>query len=335
MTGGSGLVGRAVLESLRAGGRDVVALARSASSERVLEGMGARPVRGDVLDLESLERAMRRCDVVYHVAGLNATCLPNPTALYRVNVRGTLNVMRAAARAGIARVVYTSSAATLGEAHGTVGDEWTEHRGWYLSHYEHSKHEAEKTALSAGAAWGLEVVSVNPSSVQGPGRSGGTAKILRAYLDGKLRFFFDTSMSIVDVRDCARAHVLAETQGAAGERYVLNGATLSSRRALEVVAAAAGITESPRLLPRAAVMAVAGAVGVVGRALRRPVPLCGEMARMLLHGHAYDGSRATRELGVVYTPAEETLATAVAWLVEAGFVSRPLPGPLRYAPGPR
>jgi dihydroflavonol-4-reductase len=288
-----------------------------------------------VLDPESLERAVRGCDVVYHVAGINGTCLPNPDPLYRVNVRGTLNVLRAAARAGIGRVVYTSSAATLGEAQGTIGDERSEHRGWYLSHYEHSKHEAERTALGAGAALGIEVVSVNPSSVQGPGRSGGTAKILRAYLDGRLRFFFDTSVSIVDVRDCARAHVLAETKAAPGERYVLNGATLSTRRALEVVAAAAGIDESPRLLPRAAVMAAATAVGAAGRALRRPVPLCAEMARTLLHGHAYDGSRAARELGVVYTPVEETLGAAVAWLAEAGLVSRPLPGPFRVAPGPR
>jgi dihydroflavonol-4-reductase len=236
---------------------------------------------------------------------------------------------------GVGRVVYTSSAATLGEAQGTVGNERTEHRGWYLSHYEHSKHEAERTALSAGAAWGIDVVSVNPSSVQGPGRSGGTARILRSYLDGKLRFFFDTVMSIVDVRDSARAHLLAEAKGAPGQRYVLNGGTLTTGRALEVIAAAAGLEERPRLLPRAAVMAAAAAVGGAGRALRRQVPLCGEMARTLLHGHAYDGSRAARELGVVYTPVEETLGAQVAWLVEAGFVSRALPGPLKYGPGPR
>jgi dihydroflavonol-4-reductase len=278
---------------------------------------------------------MRGCAVVYHVAGLNASCLPDPTPLYRVNVTGTLNVVRAAARAGAGRVVYTSSAATLGEARGTVGDERTRHRGWYLSHYEHSKHEAEKTALSAGAAAGIEVVSLNPSSVQGPGRSGGTARILRAYLAGRLRFFFDTSLSIVDLRDCAEGHVLAETRGAPGERYVLNGATLQSREALDIVASAAGLERRPLLLPRAAVMAAATAAGAAGRVLRRPVPLCPEMARTMLHGHTYDGSRAARDLGLVYRPVEETLSDAVAWLREGGFVGGVSAGTVRSAPGRR
>jgi dihydroflavonol-4-reductase len=335
LTGGSGVVGRAVLERLCAAGRDVVALARTPASAAALEALGARTTRGDVLDPGSLERAMHGCTVVYHVAGLNTLCLPNPAPLYNVNVTGTLNVVRAAARAGVGRVVYTSSASTLGEGPGTVGDERTPHRGWYLSHYEHSKHEAERTALSAGAAASIDVVSVNPSSVQGPGRSGGTAKILRSYLEGKLRFFFETSVSIVDVRDCAEGHVLAEARGAPGERYVLNGATLSTQRALQIVAAAAGIEERPVLLPRAAVMGAATAVGAVGHVLRRPVPLCREMARTLLHGHAYDGSRAARDLGVVYRPPEETLADAVAWLVASGFVSRPGAGTVRSAPGPR
>jgi dihydroflavonol-4-reductase len=335
LTGGSGLVGRAVLERLRAAGRDVVALVRTPGGAAALEALGARTERGDLLDPASLERAMRGCTVVYHVAGLNASCLPNPSPLYRVNVTGTLNVVRAAARAGADRVVYTSSAATLGEARGTVGDERTRHRGWYLSHYEHSKHEGERTALSAGAAAGIEVVSVNPSSVQGPGRSGGTARILRAYLTGKLRFFFDTSMSIVDLRDCAEGHVLAETRGAPGERYVLSGATLRSREALEIVASAADLERRPLLVPHAAVMAAATTAGAAGRVLRRSVPLCGEMARTMLHGHAYDGSRARRDLGVVYRPVEETLSDAVAWLVEGGFVARPPARMVRSAPGPR
>jgi dihydroflavonol-4-reductase len=328
VTGGSGVVGRALVERLRAERRDVIALARSPSAARVLEALGARPETGDVLDAPSLARAMMGCETAYHVAGVNALCLHNPEELYQVNVTGTLNVVRAAGREGVRRVVYTSSAATLGEAAGSIGDERTAHRGWYLSHYEHSKHEAEKTAFSAGAQEGVEVVSVNPSSVQGPGRAGGTTRILRAFLDGGLRFFVDVNVSLVDVRDCAEGHLLAELKGAPGERYVLNGATVSARRAIDVVGSIAGISERPRpVSPRAAMGAAAG-VEAATRLLARRAPVCREMMRTLLFGHAYDGSRAERELGLVYRPIEETLRRAVEWLVEEGLVERAFPSPL-------
>jgi dihydroflavonol-4-reductase len=327
VTGGSGVVGRAVVERLVAEGRRVVALARSRPSAEALERLGARPVAGDVLDPGALQAAMGGCEVVYHIAGANELCPERPSCLYRLNITGTLNSVRAARRAGARRVVYTSSAASLGEPAGTVGDERTRHRGWFLSHYEHSKHEAEKTAFSAGAAAGVEVVSVNPSSVQGPGRSGGTTLILRAYLDGKLRFFVDATMSLVDVRDCAEGHLQAELRGAPGERYVLSGATLDLRRALDIVAPLARSQRAPRLLPPRVALAAAGGAEALGRLRGRPLPVCRELVRTLLHGHAYDGSRASRELGLGYTPVEETLTRAVQWLADQGLVPRPRRAP--------
>ena len=323
VTGGSGLVGRAIVERLAEDGRRTVALARSPDSARLLEELGARPVSGDVLDPSSLVEAMRGCDVVYHAAGLNAFCLPDPSPLYRVNVEGSRNVVEAARRAGVRRLVYTSSAAALGEERRTLANEESPHRGSFLSHYERSKFEAERAVLAAGERDGLEVVSVNPASVQGPGRTRGTARLLIAYLNGRLPFLVDSRLSFVDIRDCAEGHVLAEARGRPGERYVLSGATLAVREAVALLARVAGLETRVRTVPPAVILTASAAAEAAGRLRGRRPAFCRELARTLLHGHAYDGSRAVRELGLRYTPAEETIRRTVAWYVERGLISRP------------
>jgi dihydroflavonol-4-reductase len=326
VTGGSGFVGRAVLDRLVAAGRPVRALARSDESAAALAAAGAEPVRGDILDPASLGPAMEGIDVVYHIAGLNGFCFPDPAVLYRGNVDGTLNVVRAAAAAGARRVVYTSSAATVGEEAGTVASEASPHRGDFLSHYERSKQRAEGVARSESVRLGLELVSVNPASVQGPGRVRGTAKILIDALNGRLRVVVDSRLSVVDVADCAEGHLLAEARGRPGERYLLSGATLTVREAVALLGEIAGADARPRRVPGPVAMAMAAAVEGAARARGRRPPACREMVRTILHGHRYDGSRATRELGLVYTPIEESLRRAAEWYVTQGLVTRPLPG---------
>jgi dihydroflavonol-4-reductase len=325
VTGGTGFVGRAIVERLLSGGYRVQALARSEASSRALDAMGAEPMRGDVLDLESLVTAMGGCDVVYHAAGANAFCLPDPAPMFEVNVRGSRNVVRAAARAGVRRVVYTSSAATLGEAGGTTGSEESPHRGWFLSEYERSKFEAEQGVFEAACETGIEVVSVNPASVQGPGRSTGSARLLLDYLNGRLKAVVDSRLSLVDIDDCTSGHVLAGLRGAAGERYVLSGATLTLREGLALVASLLGVERPLRILPPSFAMAVATVAEAVGRVRRRSPRVCRELARTLIHGHAYDGSKATRTLGLRYTPVEETLRRTVDWWIEERLVERPRP----------
>jgi dihydroflavonol-4-reductase len=326
LTGGTGFVGEAILARLIADGRTVRALTRSDAGAERLAAAGAQPVHGDILDPAGLSAAMLTCEVVYHVAGLNGFCLPDPSELLRMNVTGTVNVVRAAGVAGVRRIVYTSSAATIGEADGTIGREDSPHRGSFLSHYEHSKWQAERDAFAAAAAAGVELVSVNPASVQGPGRTRGTAKLLLGYLNGTLKTVIDSRMSIVDIADCAEAHLRAETSGATGERYLISGATLTVREAIAAMAEIAGIEGVPRILPAPVAMATATVIGAIGRVRRRRAPFCREMMRTLLHGHAYDGTRATRELGLSYLPIEETLRRTLAWYRQNGFITRPLPG---------
>ena len=326
LTGASGFIGGALLARLVERGDAVVALARSDAAAASLHERGADVVRGDVLDEDALAAGMEGCELTYHVAGINTLCPPDPAALFHVNVRGPEAVVRAAARVRVRRVVHTSSAAALGEAKGTIGSEASPHRGWYLSTYERSKHEGELAAFAAGRRVGVELVSVNSSSVQGPGRTGGTGRILIAYLNGRLRAFVDTRISLVDIRDCVEGHLLAAERGRPGERYVLNGATLRSREALEIVSRMTGVTDRVRFLPPTVASAAAALVEGGFRLARRSPPVCREMVRTMLHGHQYDGSRATRELGLEYTPVRETFARTIEWAVAEGLVRRALPG---------
>lgn len=318
VTGGSGVVGTAVARALVDAGHEVRALARSAEASAKLDAMGARVVEGDIFDRTAIQRLVDGSARVFHIAGVNELCPRDPSHMWRVNVDGALSVLEAAARAGVERFVHTSSAVTLGEEQGTIGSETSKHRGHFLSEYERSKTVAER--LLFDSARDIEVVAVNPASVQGPGRSTGTGALLLAAARGKLPLLVDTAISMVDIDDCARGHLLASDHGEPGKRYVLSGWTLTIRAAVGALNRALGRRGGPRFLRPGAVSAAAPLVDAVFRALGRQSPLCPESARVLLHGHRYDGSRATERLGLEYTPVDETLRRTVAWFREEGLL---------------
>ena len=320
VSGGTGVIGTALVGRLLERGDEVIALARSDASSRMLEARGARVVRGEGYDEDVLAQGMEGCVQAFNVAGVNELCIEDPLPMERMNVGGADAAVRAAARAGVARLVHTSSAATIGEAPGTIGSERTPHRGWYLSHYERTKTEGERAALATSREVGQDLVLVNPSSVQGPGRAGGTGRILLAFLDGRLRVFVPTCVSLVDIDDCVTGHLLAAEHGAAGERYLLNGMTLEISQALALAAEIAGVERKPRLLPRRVATVAAAAVERGFRLAGRRPPVCREMVRTLLHGHRYDGSRAERELGLRYTDPRETLRKTVNWARAEGLI---------------
>jgi len=330
VTGGSGFIGGVLTARLVDRGDEVVALARSEEAAAKVARRGARVARGDVLDEDSLADGMAGCALAYHVAGVNTHCPADPAMLLRVNVQGAEAAVRAAARAGVRRVVLTSSAASVGEPAGTIGREDTRHRGSYLSVYDRSKHHGEQAAFRAAGSLGVEVVAVNPSSVQGPGRSAGNGKIIIAYLNGRLRVFVDTYISVVDIDDTVEGHLLAAAKGRSGERYVLNGATITSREALEIVSELSGIQDRVHMLPPALARSGAAIAEGVARARgQASSSICRARIRTILHGHRYDGSRATRELGLSYTPAADTFRGTIEWAVAEGLVTRPLPARLR------
>ncbi len=317
LTGGSGIVGGAVLRHLLAAGHEVRALSRSDTFTARLLDLGAQPVPGGLFD-EAMSRACDGADLVFHVAGVNEMCPRDPGEMERVNVDGTRLVLHSAEQAGVRRAVVTSSAVTLGEAKGEVGDEATQHRGWFLSHYERTKTMAELVALQ----WpgDLEVVCVNPSSVQGPGRATGTGKLLLRAVKGKLPFLPDVPISVVDIDDCAIGHLLAAENGVPGERYVLNGFSVSTGEAIAQLTAVTGIGLRTRIFPAVTTRVLSKVLGVVERVINLPEPLCPEMLATMSFGHLYDGGRATRELGLEYRSAEDTLRRFVRWAAAEGML---------------
>jgi len=314
------VIGTALVGRLLARGDSVVGLARSDAAAAALSERGVEVVRGEGYDVDALAGGMAGCAYAYNVAGVNTLCVEDPRPMERMNIDGAAAAVRAAARAGVARIVHTSSAATIGEPPGTVGTEQTPHRGWYLSTYERTKTEGERAALAAAREVGQDLVLVNPSSVQGPGRAGGTGRFFLAFLDGRLKVFVPTVVSLVDIDDCVDGHVLACAHGVAGERYLLNGMTLPIEQALALAADVAGVKRRPRMLPRGVATVAATAVERAFKLAGRRPPVCREMVRTLLHGHRYDGSRAERELGLRYTDPRETIRKTVEWARAEGLI---------------
>lgn len=317
VTGGSGVVGRAVVRHLVASGEEVWALARSAGSEGVLTDLGARVVTGDLLDRSALDRLMKGRDVVYHVAGVNEMCSREPERMWRVNVEGTTSALEAARSGGVRRFVLTSSATAIGEESGTVGHERSKHRGHFLSEYERSKTVSERLALDR--VTDVEVVAVNPSSVQGPGRSTGTGALFLALARGA-SFAVDVTVSVVDIDDCARGHLLAAEHGVPGERYILSGHVVTVREAIGEINRLLKRRSRPFMLKPSVIRTSAPLVESVFRVMGKTPPICPESARVLLHGHRYDGTRASRDLGLDYTPLRDSLARTIDWFTETGLM---------------
>ena len=320
VTGATGVIGQALVARLQTRGDEVIALARSESAATALGDRGVQVHWGEVGDEHVLADGMKDCSLAFHLAGVNSLCVTDPERMRRVNVDGAVAAVRAAKAAGLPRLVHTSSAATIGEPEGTVANEWTQHRGSYLSTYERTKTEGERAVLAAGRTLGQDVVCVNPSSVQGPGRASGTGRFLLAFLDGRLKVFVNTHVSLVDIGDCVEGHLLAAERGVSGERYLLSGIRLTMVEALALAAEVAGVERQPRLAPRFLATAAGTVAETAFRLLGRQPPICREMVRTLLHGHRYDGSRAQRELGLTYAPPAETLRRTVEWARSEGLL---------------
>jgi dihydroflavonol-4-reductase len=320
VTGASGFVGGALVRRLLSAGAEVRGLARSDTAAAAVAALGAEPVPGAIEDEGELMGAMRGAHLVFHAAGINAGCVFDPAPMYTANVTGPVRVIRAAAAARVARVVHTSSAAAIAEAPGTIGREDTEPSGRFPTHYARSKYLGERRAFATGREVGVEVVCVNPSSVQGPGRTTGTAELLLRAARARVAVSVRTWLSIIDVDDCAEGHLRAAVHGRAGVRYLLSGASLTTAEAIALLRRTTGHPRHVVWVPRGIVRAAAPVTAAAARFGSGDPVLCPGVVRALLHGHRFDGSRASRELGVTYTPVEDWLRRTLDWYASRGML---------------
>lgn len=320
ITGATGVVGSHLLSTLTADGSDVTALVRTEEAAGLMSDAGARPVLGDIREPDLWTKSMWGADVVFHVAGINDTCTADRELLRAVNVEGAASVVEASADAGVGRVVLTSSVAAIGEAEGMIGTEATRHSGEYLSTYARSKHEGEVAAMAVAEERGVELVVVNPASVHGPGRSTGSAEMLLRVLRSKRPFLFDAMVSIVDLEDCSRGHILAAELGSPGDRYILSGSTTSVADLVGMVNAIAETPVNPRWLSSGVVRALGVPAATVISTFRPHSDVCADLVRTMLHGHRFSNARSREKLGLVYTPLESTVSRTIAWFQDEGLV---------------
>ena len=273
VTGATGFLGWHVANRLLARGERVRALVRDTSRVRELDG---EVVVGDLRDPESLERAVAGCAVVYHVAADYRLWARDPSELYRSNVEGTQNLLKAARDAGVERVVYTSTVGCIGMHGEFPGTEDTQvDLEQMAGAYKRSKFQAEQVALEFARA-GLPVVIVNPTAPIGDHdfKPTPTGKIVVDYLKGDMPAFVDTGLNLVDVEDTAEGHLLACERGASGERYILGCENLTLQQILTRLATISG-GKAPRwripyAVAYAAGLASTGWANLTGASRERP-----------------------------------------------------------------
>lgn len=323
VTGATGFVGAAVARALVAEGWQVRALVRSGSDRRNVSMLAAEEVVGDLTDAASLERALDGCEAAFHVAADYRLWTPQPQVLYRTNVDGTGNLLDAARRAGVRRVVYTSSVATVGiPADGRPGSEDTPvGLADMIGHYKRSKFLAEERAREA-AARGVPVVIVNPSTPIGPGdvKPTPTGQIVLDAARGRTPAYVDTGLNIVHVDDVAAGHLLAFHRGRIGERYILGGEDMTLRQILTLIAQLVGRSPPRIRLPHAAVLPVAYVSELYARLTGRPTRVTVEGVRMARKRMFFSSSKAVNELGYRWRPPAEAFADALRWFNENGYL---------------
>ena len=326
VTGATGFVGAAVARCLQGQGWALRVLHRRGADLTNLHGIDAQRVVGDLRDENSLALALRGCDALFHVAADYRLWVPRPGELYRTNVDGSLALLRAAAGAGVRRVVYTSSVAVLHASRdgSSANEETPVSLADMIGHYKRSKFVAEQAVGASAAELGLDVVVVNPTTPVGPGdiKPTPTGKLIVDAARGRIPAFVDTGLNVVHVDDVALGHLLAFRFGETGRRYILGGENMSLARILAVVARQVG-RPPPRLrLPHRLVWMVALVAqnwARLRRSEREPLATL-DGVRMARNRMYFSSDRACRELGYRPRPAEQGLHEAVDWFAARGYL---------------
>lgn len=324
VTGSTGFVGSHVARQLAAAGHAVRVLVRQSSNLQALEGLAVERVEGDLRDMASLDRAMKGVRQVFHVAADYRLWARNPDEIYESNVQGTRRILEAAAQAGVERVVYTSTVATVavpGHGGDLPNEETHATLDQMVGHYKRSKFLAELEAIKAVAA-GVPVVIVNPTAPVGPGdwKPTPTGRIIVDFLNGRMPAYVDTGLNLVPVEDVAVGHLLAAEKGRIGERYILGGLNLTLKQILEKLASITG-RPAPRLrLPHAVALAAGYLDEWFSRLTGREPQIPVEGVKMSRHRMFVASGKAERELGYRPGSVDAALERTVHWYEDRGYV---------------
>jgi dihydroflavonol-4-reductase len=321
VTGASGFVGAAVARALLGEGWQVRVLLREGSDRTNIDRLSVEVTLGDLTDVGTLPPAVADCTALFHVAADYRLGAPDPSQLYRTNVEGTRNLLAAAQRAGVRRIVYTSSVATMGiPAGGAPGDETTPvSLEAMIGHYKRSKFLAEEMVREA-VRQGVPAVIVNPSTPVGPGdvKPTPTGQLVLDAAAGRMPAYVDTGLNIVHVDDVAAGHLLAFHRGRVGERYILGGEDMALRQILIYIAQHVGRAPPRVRLPYAAILPMAYVAEAVAKITGRSGRLTLEGVRMSRKLMYFSSDKARRELGYRWRPPAQAFDDAIRWFREQG-----------------
>jgi dihydroflavonol-4-reductase len=320
--GATGFLGTNLVRELHARGEAVRILRRPSSNMLGLEGQAREEVVADLFDPAALRQAMRGCRQVFHVAGGVSMSPFGGEQLRRVNVEGTAAVAAAALAEGVDRLVYTSSSVTIG--YGSAGSPATEESPFNLGHlhmpYVDTKKEAEDRLLEQ-CRKGLPAVVVNPGYVFGPwDKAPKLNKLLIMAAQGKLSFYFGGGLSVVDVADVARGHILALERGRVGERYILSNLDLTYREFFTRVNAVVGRPPPKFKMVHPLLLGMGYGSQVLGKLFGFDPELSAGAARLYRLNHYLSSEKARRELGYATAPLEDSLRKTFDWLKEYKFI---------------
>ena len=314
VTGGSGFIGTHLVRALARRGDDLRLIARRDSNLEHLDDVEFERATGDITDRRAVRRAVDGADRVFHCAGTTSMRPGSAERVFEVNVVGTRTVMEEALRAEVERVVYTSSAGAIGPAKpgGTADESQAFTAGPLGIAYINSKHEAEVEAVRA-AAHGLPVVILNPTFVLGPDDPSGTSnRLIRRVLLRQIPFYVDGGLNVVDVRDIANGHLLADKKGEPGERYILGGRNFTLARLFADIGRISGVPPPPLKVPVGLTISAAA----FGRRIGITAPVSEDELLSAAQWWTYRSTKAKKELGFKPRPHEETLEDAVRWQME-------------------
>ena len=326
VTGANGHVGNNLCRLLLARGERVRAMVRASADPAALAGLDVEVVHGDVRDAEATARAVAGCGRVYHTAAGFLMWSRDPERdIVAASVEGTRNVVGAAARAGVEKVLYVSTGGTIGftDSPDVILDE-SYHTTAPHTHYFRGKVAAEKEAFAIGAREVLPVIAINPGFILGPRffKLSESVRQVADFVNRGMPFYFDGGFPVVDVEDVAQGAILALERGRAGERYIVGGENITVKQLYELIAEFTGMRAPAVRAPVPVVRALATVLELAGTITgTRPL-----MDRNMVDEFAgrygfLHSTRAARELGYTWRPAREVVRRTVAWLVDRGFVS--------------
>lgn len=323
VTGATGFLGSAVMRCLLKAGHEVRVLVRPDSNRKNLENFPVEISEGDLRDHESLKRAVIGCDSLFHVAADYRLWVPDPGTMHEINVNGTRALIMAAHQAGLKRIVYTSSVATLGlNPDGSSANEDTPSNPEAINgHYKHSKYQAEQMVKQLTADHHLPLVIVNPSTPIGPGdiRPTPTGRIVLDTLTGRMPAYVNTGLNIAHVDDIAHGHLLAYAHGKPGQRYILGGNNMTLLKILQTIDEINGLRKNRINIPISIMLPVAWLmekIALFTQTEPRATLDSLRMARKLMY---FSSAKAERELGYQHRPAIEALRDAINWFKDNGY----------------